>query len=126
MLEGNLATRIAAMQKSHQRFPESTVQKWLAQLLLGTAAIHRARILHMDLKPANILFESQDHLRIADFGISKVLKGSHVSSGGYTLAYASPEALNGEPRYKSNDIWALGCLAYELCCLKVGLTWHLS
>ena len=59
-------------------------------------------------------------IKLTDFGISQKLSTgynySHEHAG--TLPYCSPEVLKGEPYNQKTDIWALGCILYEMICLK--------
>ena len=67
--------------------------------------------MHLDLKPENFLLEG-GNLKIRDFGVSKLLSGEDMPS---ISAYMSPEAVSGKERLSEKaDIWALGCIFYEL------------
>lgn len=95
---------------------------WLAtQMCLGLRAVHALGYVHADVKPSNFLLgstESGGHtLKIADFGITRELKaaltgGAHGSSG--TPGYMSPEQIRGESLVPASDVYALGCVFYEL------------
>ncbi|KAK8882783.1 3-phosphoinositide dependent protein kinase-1 [Tritrichomonas musculus] len=89
------------------------------QILLGLAHIHQNRIIHRDLKPENILLDSQNRVKITDFGTSKIFgkdepfqveRGSFVGSADYV----SPETLLETPIGPSSDLWAFGCILYTL------------
>lgn len=85
----------------------------IIEILAGLEHLHSRGIVHRDLKPANVLLQGMTP-RLADFGISRVLKTKHqytVPSG--TILYMSPEALRGKV-IKSSDIWAVGVMLYEL------------
>lgn len=80
---------------------------------------HKNLVVHRDLKPGNILVDSQGNIRLLDFGISKMLKrGSHqVTLTLHQLMtpdYASPEQVNGQPISVATDVYGLGLLLYEL------------
>jgi NIMA (never in mitosis gene a)-related kinase len=82
--------------------------------------IHEKRILHRDIKTQNIFLSSNGTIKLGDFGISKVLENS-VSSAKTVVGtpyYLSPEACENQPYNSKSDIWALGCVLYELCTLK--------
>jgi NIMA (never in mitosis gene a)-related kinase len=86
---------------------------------LGLEAIHKKGVVHADLKPSNILLKGRDYdITITDFGISQKLpKGTKLANQFVgSMAYCSPEVLLGEPFNSKADIWALGCILYELCC----------
>lgn len=65
------------------------------------------------------LTKSRDHIKIGDFGISKILtsKSKAITVVG-TPNYISPELCEGKPYNQKSDIWALGCILYEMCTLK--------
>ncbi|XP_050728393.1 serine/threonine-protein kinase Nek8-like isoform X2 [Eriocheir sinensis] len=90
------------------------------QLLLGMQHIHESNILHRDIKSNNILLDrSQRIVKIGDFGISKILSSkskAHTVVG--TPCYLSPELCQEKPYNQKSDVWALGCVLYEMLTLK--------
>merc|ERR1719323_2716951 len=82
--------------------------------------MHSQNIVHRDLKPENILCLDDDTnvVKIADFGISKVLKEQehYINTVCGTLTYLAPEVLKREPYQKSVDCWSIGVIMYILCC----------
>ena len=88
------------------------------QLVHGIAYLHSMDVLHGDLKPANCLFFHEDgkmNVVIADFGVSSTEKRCQVENQEvFTPNYRAPEIELGAPYTKAADIWALGCIAYEL------------
>src|ERR1043165_2823898 len=83
-------------------------------VLAGLEHLHGRRIIHRDLKPDNILLQ-RDTPRLADFGISRVLRSSsHVTKNiNDTFVYMAPEAFDGK-RDEKTDLWAVGVILYEL------------
>nr|XP_022317954.1 serine/threonine-protein kinase Nek8-like [Crassostrea virginica] len=99
---------------------EEEILKFFAQMLLSIQHVHSKQILHRDLKTQNILLDKKrEVVKIGDFGISKVLSSK---SKAYTVVgtpcYISPELCEGKPYNQKSDIWALGCVLYELASLK--------
>lgn len=89
----------------------------LEGICAGLAHAHARGVVHADLKPANIFVCSDKVVKLLDFGIATALHGSGFDAmtlGSYTPTYASPEILRAEPRRPSDDVYALGILAYEL------------
>jgi predicted ATPase len=83
------------------------------------ASAHRSGVVHRDIKPENILLEN-GHAVVADFGVARALQGSGderltVAGGAVgTPLYMSPEQANGEPGDARSDLYALGCVTYEM------------
>ncbi len=103
-----------------------------AQLCEALAAVHAAGIVHRDLKPANLLL---DHarpgapVRLADFGIARLLDDVAVTSSGSILGtpgYVAPEVLRGEPLGPACDVYAVGVILYELVTGSVPFTGPLA
>eukprot|EP00929_Paragymnodinium_shiwhaense_P003080 TRINITY_DN103489_c0_g1_i1.p1 TRINITY_DN103489_c0_g1~~TRINITY_DN103489_c0_g1_i1.p1 ORF type:complete len:454 (-),score=75.82 TRINITY_DN103489_c0_g1_i1:319-1680(-) len=101
--------------------PEAVVLSWMRQTLSGLSHLHGQGVVHRDLKSSNIfLCNQRRRIRIGDFGISRVLESTRfaVSCVG-TPAYMSPELMRNERYDVGVDMWALGCICYELCCLSL-------
>ena len=111
-------------QKRHGHFAEDIVLSWSGQLIAGLRYMKENHILHRDLKPSNIFLTSDRNLKIGDFGLAKVLDRTSdmaVTRKG-TRIYMAPEILSGQKYQHKVDVWALGCVLYELCTLKYTFT----
>ncbi|MGH8298674.1 MAG: protein kinase domain-containing protein [Steroidobacteraceae bacterium] len=80
---------------------------------------HARGVVHRDLKPGNVVFDSRGRAKLADFGIAGLLPSAGAGaaaqvSAGHSPFSASPEQLRGEPPSAADDIYGLGALAYEL------------
>ena len=89
----------------------------LNDVCLGVSAIHAAGTVHCDLKPSNVLLDSQLRVRVADLGLATPYVDGNVTKViAGTPEYMAPELAfeTGKPASKSSDIYALGCMAYEM------------
>lgn len=77
---------------------------------------HRKLVVHLDLKPSNVLVTAEGNVKLLDFGTSKLIQkdASLITTIMATPAYASPEQLRGEPISTSCDVYSLGVMLYEL------------
>ncbi|KAM6450853.1 serine/threonine-protein kinase Nek11 isoform 2-T2 [Liasis olivaceus] len=121
----DLDFKIQEYKGSGKVFPESQIVEWFIQLLLGVNYLHERRILHRDLKAKNI-FLKNNLVKIGDFGVSRLLMGSCDLATTFigTPFYMSPEALQHQGYDTKSDIWSLGCILYEICCLDHAFTGH--
>jgi serine/threonine protein kinase len=93
----------------------------MLEIQSGLSYIHENEIIHGDLKPANILLDSDHHVRIADFGLSvRHTPNQPHSLVVCTLEYRAIEVLLGECMYDyAIDVWSLGCIFAELCTGRI-------
>jgi 3-phosphoinositide dependent protein kinase-1 len=122
--------------KRMSTFDEECTRFYGAQILDTIDYMHRRGVIHRDLKPENILLDSQMHTKITDFGTAKILKtpkrpedGSNgvlqidspdisqedrANSFVGTAEYVSPELLTNKNACKASDLWAFGCIIFQL------------
>lgn len=115
--DGDLESKIQKHRRNHTNFPENEIWSYLIQILLGLKTLHAAKIMHRDLKSANIFLKS-NVIKLGDLNVSKIIKGGkmdHTQTG--TPYYASPEVWADKPYDYKSDIWSVGCIIYELCAL---------
>ena len=104
----------------HLFFEVDEIAGWTSQLCEGLSYAHdRAKIVHRDIKPVNVMILRNGNVKITDFGIAgsiseSVSRISLVSKSSGTLAYMSPQQMMGDPPSATDDIYALGASLYEL------------
>ncbi|TVR26491.1 MAG: serine/threonine-protein kinase [Balneolaceae bacterium] len=87
------------------------------QIAKGLQSAHKSGIVHRDIKPANIMLTSGAYVKIVDFGLAKLMSESGITETGRsvgTLAYMSPEQLQGKKIDAKTDLYSLGVLLYEM------------
>ena len=117
--EGDLLVNIKNHSQRKQFYPEVEVWRAALHIARGLAALHRHAILHRDLKSANI-FLAEGRYKLGDLNVSKVNDHQNrlVRTQTGTPFYASPEIWRDQPYGSPSDIWSLGCILYEMCCLR--------
>jgi len=117
--DSDLENKIISYKKSNKQFLEKEIWKIFKQIVIGLKSLHDNKIIHRDLKSANIFLDKNGICKIGDMNVSKVIKNSilnNTQTG--TPYYASPEIWNDKPYNFKTDIWSLGCILYEICTLK--------
>src|SRR6266446_427472 len=122
-IDGETLSNLRA-EKEQRVFEPDELATWISQLCDALDYAHnRAKIIHCDLKPANLMANRRGDLKIQDFGIARNLSDSvsrlTVEQGrSGTLVYMSPQQLNGERCTQLDDIYSLGATIYELLTSK--------
>ncbi|MEU6232067.1 protein kinase [Kitasatospora sp. NPDC047058] len=99
--------------------PLARALTWAAQIADALAVAHRAGVVHRDIKPANVMVLSSGSVKVVDFGIARTetaddgVTSTHAIIG--TPAYMAPERFEGKGLDARSDLYAFGCLLYELC-----------
>ena len=116
--EGDLEKKIKNNLKKRLNFEEDTIWRWIIQLLKGIKYLHDNRIMHRDLKCANIFLMKNGLLKLGDLNVSKFSKIGMANTQTGTPYYCSPEIWKGNSYDYKSDIWSLGCIIYEICSLR--------
>ncbi|ETK93919.1 NEK/NEK1 protein kinase [Phytophthora nicotianae CJ01A1] len=120
---GDLQTYIKTNGRQKSCLDEDAIWYWFVQLALGLHHMHQQRVLHRDLKTANIFLSHAGYLVLGDFGIARTLRNDDMATTMIgTPLYMAPEVLDGKEYSFSSDVWALGCVLYELCTGKPPFT----
>ena len=89
------------------------------QIAKGLEAAHEKKIVHRDIKPGNVIVDGKGHVTVMDFGLALLTESSKLTQLDTTVgtvAYMSPEQAQGVEVDRRTDIWALGCVLYEMVC----------
>jgi NIMA (never in mitosis gene a)-related kinase len=117
--KGDLEKRIGECIHKKAYLSENEIMTMFIQVVQGLKVLHDNKILHRDIKTANIFLFVDGVVKIGDLNVSKVLKNGLVNNTQTgTPYYASPEVWNDRPYDYKSDIWSLGCLLYEMTTLK--------
>ncbi len=98
------------------RFEPERVFTLVSQIAAGLDYAHSRGVIHRDIKPSNLIVQQGDKVKVADFGIAKLLDTEITQTGALlgTPAYMSPEQAMGEPLDGRSDIFSLGVCAFEM------------
>eukprot|EP00929_Paragymnodinium_shiwhaense_P117651 TRINITY_DN8852_c0_g1_i1.p1 TRINITY_DN8852_c0_g1~~TRINITY_DN8852_c0_g1_i1.p1 ORF type:complete len:557 (+),score=113.51 TRINITY_DN8852_c0_g1_i1:149-1819(+) len=114
---GDLMAQIVQNQKKKRFLPERDAWRYLIGLCHGLKALHQMRILHRDMKPANVFLSGSGVAKLGDFNVSTVNKRGLCMTQTGTPYYASPEVWRDMPYDSKSDMWSLGCVLYEVLAL---------
>ena len=115
---GDLYQKIVQHKKSAILFEESDIWRIFIQLVKGLKSLHDLKILHRDMKSANVFLFSNGSAKLGDLNVSKVAKRGLGYTQTGTPYYASPEVWKDKPYDHKSDVWSLGCVLYEMITLR--------
>ena len=116
----NLKKYILNYQKKGEFLEEKIILNIITQICCGLKEIHEANLIHRDLTPENIFINEKSEIKIGDFGEAKKLDSNDkyaISIKG-KYQYIAPEIIKGKKYNNKIDIYALGCIIYELFTLN--------
>ena len=113
---GDLSQFIEKNKENKKPLEENLIWNIFLKITIGLAALHKSKILHRDLKSLNIFLTKNLDIKIGDFGVAKILTTTGFAKTIIgTPYYLSPELCDELPYNDKSDVWALGCILYELC-----------
>ncbi|KAI5019889.1 hypothetical protein ZWY2020_044777 [Hordeum vulgare] len=100
------------------RLQEEEARRFFQQIISGVEYCHRNMVVHRDLKPENLLLDSKCNVKIADFGLSNVMRDGHfLKTSCGSPNYAAPEVISGKLYAGPEvDVWSCGVILYALLC----------
>lgn len=105
--------------KKDKKFSEERAKFYAAEIILALEYLHKEGVVYRDVKPENILIDSEGHVRLTDFGLSKgglEQSNGHTESFCGTTEYLAPEIINSKTYGYSVDWYSLGLVIYEMLC----------
>lgn len=105
------------MLKKRGRLPWELVVEYAKQMCSALAYAHERGVVHRDVKPANFLLTTDGKLKLSDFGLATLVAGRRVTAAGRTAGtyeYMAPEQITGKELSARTDLYALGCVLFEL------------
>jgi serine/threonine protein kinase len=102
--------------KQAGRFPEPQARLYAGEICSALHHLHMLKIIYRDLKPENVLLDSEGHVRITDFGLAKdaMELGDKTNTFCGTPYYLAPEVIKGKGHGRGVDWWSLGTMIYEM------------
>ncbi|XP_039199655.1 serine/threonine-protein kinase Nek10 isoform X10 [Crotalus tigris] len=121
LIEGApLGEHFHSLKEKQQQFTEERIWNIFIQLCLALRYLHKEkRIVHRDLTPNNIMLGDKDKVTVTDFGLAKQKQeNSKLTSVVGTILYSCPEVVKSEPYGEKADVWAAGCVLYQMATLN--------
>ncbi|XP_014247814.1 serine/threonine-protein kinase Nek2-like [Cimex lectularius] len=120
---GDLAAVIKDSKNVNKSLSEEFIWRILYQVSKAIQVCHTKlvgfTVLHRDIKPANVFLDQEGNAKLGDFGLARIEQDEPTTTNFVgTPYYLSPEVVRGHGHNRKSDIWALGCLVYEMCSLR--------
>jgi NIMA (never in mitosis gene a)-related kinase len=116
---GDLQSVISSHKQKHQNISENQVWAWAYELCLAINYLHSHKIMHRDIKCLNIFLDKNNRIKLGDLGLSEIIQEQTTESRSIgTPLFMSPEQIRRQPYGLKVDIWALGCVIYNVCTFE--------
>nr|XP_054919918.1 serine/threonine-protein kinase Nek7-like isoform X1 [Dermacentor andersoni] len=117
---GDLAQFIKCFRQHGKLVPEPTIWRYFSQVCAALKHMHLKRIMHRDVKPANVFITSDGRVKLGDLGLGRFFNPSSVAANSFvgTPFYMSPERIQELEYDFRSDVWSAGCLLYEMAALQ--------
>ena len=117
--DGDLQSKIISKKKYGCFFEEKTIWSIFIQMVKGLNELHKKKIIHRDLKSANIFLMKNGICKLGDLNVAKVVENELLRTQTGTPYFASPEIWEDKPYSFKSDIWSIGCILYQMSGLKM-------
>ena len=119
LVNGDLYQLIKKHKTNNTTFITNEIWKYFIGICLGLQHLHKNNIIHRDIKCANILIDNNNNIKLADFGIIKIMPTymNYAQTQIGTPYYMAPEIYKNHRYCEKCDIWSLGCVLYEMIFL---------
>ena len=117
--DGDLQSKIISKKKYGCFFEEKTIWSIFIQMVKGLNELHKKKIIHRDLKSANIFLMKNGICKLGDLNVAKVVDNGLLRTQTGTPYFASPEIWEDKPYNFKSDIWSIGCILYQMAGLKM-------
>jgi NIMA (never in mitosis gene a)-related kinase len=119
---GDLDAKISQAKKLKSFVKEDKIWHIIRHLINGLCYLHEQKVVHRDIKCANVFVSNDGGVKLGDLNVSKIAKHGNMRTQTGTPYYCPPEVWNDKPYNSKCDIWSLGCVIYELVALKPPFT----
>jgi NIMA (never in mitosis gene a)-related kinase len=116
---GDLQKLIRSYRDRRKNFTEGEVWKFAKELSQALCCLHSRNIIHRDVKCLNVLLGTNNQVKLGDLGASKIIEAAQMQATRVgTPLYLAPELVRQLPYDLKVDIWGMGCVMYQVCCLE--------
>jgi serine/threonine protein kinase len=116
---GDLHKLIRNYRDRRRHIPEGEVWRLARELSQALCCLHSRNIIHRDVKCLNVLLGKNLQVKLGDLGASRIIEAAKMQSSRVgTPLYLAPELVKQQPYDFKVDIWGMGCVLYQLCCLE--------
>lgn len=114
---GDLSDKVRELKRKRSHFKEDILWNYLIQILQGLRGLHEMKIMHRDIKTANIFLSSDFRtVKLGDMNVAKVAKNDFASTQIGTPYYLAPEIWNNRLYDYRCDVFSLGCVSKTFLC----------
>jgi len=107
------------LHEKKRKFKEIHAKFIVANIIIGLEFLHSCGIIHRDIRPQNLVFDSNGYIKIIDFGLARIMQANNSADTSGTPCYMAPEILFRQPHSYSSDFFAIGVIVHEMMTGKL-------